>query len=504
MGSEKIDNALGCLIEMPDLSSDIKSKLTNLKSEILHFVKEEKEKTKLVDIDGLTGLNNHNYFQQALTRELLRSMRFGEAVSLIIVDIDHFKNINDTYGHPQGDIVIKKIARILLGEAREYDVIARYGGEEFGLILPRTKRKGAVNLIERVRKKIAGQRFKLDRQNDTMDARVTISAGIAVYPQNAQTKSSLISRADKALYLAKEEGRNRTCFSLATQKELVRFAFCPPSLSPFFAEVLRGVRDVAEEVDNVELLVFDSGPDSDYEKQRSLIEDAINKNIDAIGICSKTNLGDLIRRANQSGIKVFVFNYRRLAMSSAGKITSTIGYKQQDAGAMVGRYLARMLRHKGKVAILEGICGEMDAVERKNGFLSVITDHPSIEVAASVSADWKRVTATEQATRILRDHPDLDAIFGMSDEMALGAVDAIRQTGKLGKIFVIGLDGNQDALRSIKQGELFATLSTNPFEMGRTLIRTVIRSTIKEEIIAEYTESPIVMVDAGNVDRYFS
>jgi len=158
--------------------------------------------------DGLTGLYNHRYFQEQLEKELSRAERYNHTLSLIMIDIDHFKNINDTYGHPNGDIVLKSVAQLLSGSVRQADIVARYGGEEFAIILPETDLKGAVVLSERLRRSVQDMEVHL---NNNQTIHITISMGISVYEpsKGRKKKSELIDSADRALYKSKASGRNR-------------------------------------------------------------------------------------------------------------------------------------------------------------------------------------------------------------------------------------------------------------------------------------------------------
>ncbi len=156
--------------------------------------------------DGLTGIFNHRIFQEKLTDELKRSERYSTPLSLLLVDIDYFKKVNDVYGHPAGDLVLKGVAKILKYEVRDVDIAARYGGEEFAVILPGTDSRGAKNFAERLRKAIMTEVFLADGKT----LKVTASIGIATAPADAQTKENLIERTDQALYHAKHQGRNQS------------------------------------------------------------------------------------------------------------------------------------------------------------------------------------------------------------------------------------------------------------------------------------------------------
>jgi two-component system, cell cycle response regulator len=157
--------------------------------------------------DGLTGLKNHRTFQQLLAEEITRAIRYNEPVALVIGDIDFFKKINDTWGHPFGDTILKGVSAILENSVRQdIDTVARYGGEEFSLILVKTDDEGAAETAERIRSAIAALPFKSPGGDDV---HVTMSFGIAEYRKHARQINELIAKADKALYRAKENGRNR-------------------------------------------------------------------------------------------------------------------------------------------------------------------------------------------------------------------------------------------------------------------------------------------------------
>ena len=173
---------------------------TSLANARLHAEIEERATT-----DGLTGLSNHRFFQQKLGEEVKRAERYEKPLSLLLADIDHFKSVNDTYGHPVGDIVLKGVSNILRGEIREVDLAARYGGEEFAVILPDTDAGGAKKIAERVRRVIMGITFPVQDKS----LKVTTSIGIATLPADARNKEELIERADRALYQAKHLGRNQ-------------------------------------------------------------------------------------------------------------------------------------------------------------------------------------------------------------------------------------------------------------------------------------------------------
>ncbi|MCA9635308.1 MAG: diguanylate cyclase [Myxococcales bacterium] len=154
--------------------------------------------------DGLTGLTNHRAFQERFASLHALAERRGGKLAVILTDIDHFKKINDTYGHPVGDAVLKRVAAIFAGRARKVDIVARYGGEEFVLVLPDTDGKGAEVFANKLREEIGAQTMTSDKG----PFKITISMGIAEYPSDSASRSELIERADQSLYYCKKNGRN--------------------------------------------------------------------------------------------------------------------------------------------------------------------------------------------------------------------------------------------------------------------------------------------------------
>ncbi|QWU15955.1 diguanylate cyclase [Paenibacillus sophorae] len=160
--------------------------------------------------DYLTNLNNLHQFHRHLDTEMARAERHGESLSLLVIDIDHFKIINDTYGHPAGDAVLKQLARRLCNHSRSYDIVSRNGGEEFTILLPDCPLHQAQKAGERIRVAVENDRFLLPSGNKI---HLTVSIGAASYPENIQdADGDLLSQyADKALYAAKNSGRNKVC-----------------------------------------------------------------------------------------------------------------------------------------------------------------------------------------------------------------------------------------------------------------------------------------------------
>jgi diguanylate cyclase (GGDEF)-like protein len=162
---------------------------------------------EMATTDGLTGCLNKRAFLEQLEQKLMAAQRFGRKLSLIVTDLDHFKAVNDTYGHAAGDRVLQELGRVLTRVKRETDLVARFGGEEFCVLCEETDARGARLLAERVREELGN----VELQTDVGALKVTASLGVATFPDHASNAEQLFAQADKALYEAKKGGRNQVC-----------------------------------------------------------------------------------------------------------------------------------------------------------------------------------------------------------------------------------------------------------------------------------------------------
>lgn len=158
--------------------------------------------------DSLTGLFNRRYFFKRFSEIIDNAIRYNTGFSALMIDIDHFKKFNDTYGHKAGDEILKRVAYILSSRVRKVDIVARYGGEEFVILFPRMKKKEAVDLAEKLRKNVELSKFIFE--GEPIEQKITISVGVATYPDDINDPKQIIDIADKALYEAKRRGRNQT------------------------------------------------------------------------------------------------------------------------------------------------------------------------------------------------------------------------------------------------------------------------------------------------------
>ena len=189
--------------------NDIKKEdeeIESLKAKIRSLERKVKKLEKEVKTDFLTNIANKKAIEEELKKQESAYKRYGTNYSLVFFDIDHFKNINDTYGHDAGDVILKSLGLLFRRYARDVDTIGRFGGEEFIAILPNTNKEGAYRFAEKLREII--QKTKFMYKNTRIN--VTISAGVASRDE-VSSKEELLKKADERLYLAKKNGRNRVC-----------------------------------------------------------------------------------------------------------------------------------------------------------------------------------------------------------------------------------------------------------------------------------------------------
>ncbi len=179
------------------------------KKEVIKQINYIYTRTKYLSItDDLTGLSNRRYFDNCFEKEFLRAQRYKNKLTLVIFDIDHFKDVNDTHGHQCGDYILKQVAKAALQTFRKTDTVFRFGGEEFAVILTETNINQAIIPLERFRKTI--ETLATEYQNNIID--ITVSIGACEYVDSIKNKDELLRKADEALYEAKNSGRNKTIF----------------------------------------------------------------------------------------------------------------------------------------------------------------------------------------------------------------------------------------------------------------------------------------------------
>ncbi|PLY01892.1 MAG: diguanylate cyclase response regulator [Desulfuromonas sp.] len=206
---DMISNVAGRAIEKSGLVEENRRLVGELQNKNEQLVSANKALKELAVRDGLTGLYNHRYFQEALTVEVLRCKRHERIFSVIFIDVDNFKQYNDTNGHPEGDNALKSISDLISSRLRASDILARYGGEEFILLLPEANKDFAAEVGEEIRKLIEQHPFSGEESQPK--GKLTISLGVATFKEDGENGSSLLEKADERLYRAKADGRNLLC-----------------------------------------------------------------------------------------------------------------------------------------------------------------------------------------------------------------------------------------------------------------------------------------------------
>jgi diguanylate cyclase (GGDEF)-like protein len=200
---------VGVIGEREDRVRVLETRVAQLQRENVELMVRNRVLSEVSARDSLTGLYNRWYVMEKIDSEMNRSIRHGSTVSLLMLDIDHFKKINDSFGHSAGDQVLKSFGQVLRDSCRVYDVPGRYGGEEFCIVLPETNIGNTTPVAERIRQRLADSRFEVGDATIAITASIGIAGMDALTEEGLVTATTLIDRADRALYSAKHRGRNR-------------------------------------------------------------------------------------------------------------------------------------------------------------------------------------------------------------------------------------------------------------------------------------------------------
>lgn len=255
-----------------------------------------------------------------------------------------------------------------------------------------------------------------------------------------------------------------------------KIAFIVTTLSnPYFVDMTQGAKQEAEKIGGIKLIIQAPERAVDVERQIQIFENLITQKVDAICVVPADSRSILpaIAKANKANIPVLDIDNKidfELAKKNNVKVATFIGSDNYLGGKLAAEYIVKRLGGKGKVAILEGVSGVDAAIQRKDGFLDCIKDYPGIEVVASQVADWDREKGLNGFQNILQAHPGVQALFACNDEMALGAIQAIKAARKTG-IIVVGFDATKDGIAAVKDGTMAATVAQMPAEMGRIAVQ---------------------------------
>ncbi|WP_167133027.1 sugar ABC transporter substrate-binding protein [Paramicrobacterium chengjingii] len=266
--------------------------------------------------------------------------------------------------------------------------------------------------------------------------------------------------------------------------------------NPFFNTVKNGATAKAKDDGNRTIV---SDAQNDTQKQLNDVQDMITKGVDVIILnpVEPESATPIVELANDRDIPIITVD----RSSSGGEVASHIASDNVEGGRMICDWLGKALEGEGKLAILEGIAGTSPELDRDEGCNAALEEYPDIEVVASQPADWDREKGYTVTQNILQANPDLTAIFGRNDLAALGAVEAAQQAGKLNDLTVISFDGIQDALESIKAGDLSATVVQDPILMGETAIETAV-ALASGESVERVQDLPVKVADETNIEEF--
>ncbi|OQY08654.1 MAG: D-ribose ABC transporter substrate-binding protein, partial [Marinitoga sp. 4572_148] len=239
--------------------------------------------------------------------------------------------------------------------------------------------------------------------------------------------------------------------------------------NPFFVELRNGALEEAVN-QGVDLIVVDA-QDKSY-KQLNDIEDLIQQRVDLI-IVNPTDSDAIVtavEEANDAGIPIITVD----RAANGGEVVLHIASDNVAGGAMAAKYIAELLKGKGNVVELVGIPGTSAARDRGKGFENELKKYPGLKLISKQTANFNRAEGLTVMENLLQAYPDIDAVFAQNDEMALGAVEAIKSEGKLGKIVVVGFDAIPDAINAVKNGEMAATVAQQPSLMGKLAVEKAV------------------------------
>jgi ribose transport system substrate-binding protein len=271
-----------------------------------------------------------------------------------------------------------------------------------------------------------------------------------------------------------------------------KIGFVVTTLSnPYFIEMVNGAKDVVKNHPEIELLVQAPDKAVDNDKQLQIIENMITQKVDVICVVpsdSKSIISS-IEKANKANIPIIILDNNIdtiLARQKRVTIATFIGSDNYQGGQLASQYILEKLNKNGDVAILEGVSGVDAAIKRKSGFIDFMNNYKTIRIVASQPADWEREKGMNVLQNIIRANPNLNAVFACNDEMALGAIQAIKDAKKGGKIIIVGFDATPDGRAAVKKKEMSATIAQQPTFVGAEGVKKAIMLLNSENINGSY------------------
>lgn len=288
---------------------------------------------------------------------------------------------------------------------------------------------------------------------------------------------------------------------------VVSVGFVPRAfVSVYFVTMADAVEEAAKANPNVDVQIVSPVDQKDVEGQIKIIEDLTQKNVDllAVSVNDPKAVVPSLKEAQDQGIPVIILD--AITPLPGIDVLSLIGSNNEDGGEIVGKNVLELQKEMGrkvKMAILEGVPGQYANEMRMKGFKAVVDGNANVEIVASQPANWQRELAMSTMENILQANPDLDIVWGVNDGMALGAYKAISDAGLEDQIYVLGYNGDKEAVEAVERGELYSTILQQPAEIGRQVIKIaeMIRTGNKDDVKSLYT-IPIVNVKQDNAAEW--
>jgi len=273
--------------------------------------------------------------------------------------------------------------------------------------------------------------------------------------------------------------------------------------SVFFVTMADAMEEAVDDYDGIELQVFSTESQKDIEGQVKIIEDLIQKNVDllAVSINEPESMKGPFGQANEKGIPIVVLD--SIYPLKGVKVLSYIGHDNLEGGRLMGKFVGEELNGKGKIAVIEGPPGVQVLKWRQEGFEESLAAYPGIEIVAQQPANADRTLAMDVTENIMQAHPDIELIWCQIDCMAMGAIKALENAGRLDDIIVCGYNGDEDALDAISKGKLATTILQQPGEQGRMAVE--IGEMIRQGKVSDVKDVyviPVLLVDAENVSEF--
>lgn len=282
-------------------------------------------------------------------------------------------------------------------------------------------------------------------------------------------------------------------------------AIVPPALvSPYFITLADTAKASTKKVKGLDLVVLAPSAETAIDEQLRILEDLIQKKVNLIALSSANwnAVTPALKKARENKIEIVCID--RVIPLEGVDTVSMLGVDEIKGGELVGDYVVKILKGKGNVAILEGVTGDYWSERRTKGFHNIVDKNPGIKIVATQPAKWERAEGMSVMENVLRAQKNIDLVWGLNDNMALGAAQAIANAGLQGKIIVVGYNADKEAIEAVKSGKLKATVAQQPAKIAQTIVEDIAAKLMggKRKEIPKVIHIPVAIVTAENVKNY--